>query len=189
MKRLFIAITLVGLMQPAQAQVLQGAVSEEDAKPAEHCICVNPNKVHVTQTPDGYQLADDDSTLFTVRTKEAADGTVSMIKEYAATDLCSLGPQSTSFNPSSIYFKTRTGAPDKALTGEADAIKFDTTSIKAEQKNGSWKLTSAGDVWLLDFGANGEAQAKNAAEIIRYYGFGNQCFLGNPSREVMYWHK
>jgi hypothetical protein len=42
---------------------------------------------------------------------------------------------------------------------------------------------------MLDFGPNGEDAARNAADIIRYYGFSAQCFLGNPAREVMYWHK
>lgn len=175
---------------PAHAQLLKGGVSAEDAKPAEHCICVNPNKVRATETADGWQLADDDATLFTVRTKDAADGTVLMIKEYGVTDLCSLGAQqSNQFNPNSIYFKTRDGAPDKPVANEADAIKIDNASIKAEQKNGSWKVTSSGDMWLLDFGPNGEAAAKNAADIIKYYGFNSQCFVGNPAREVMYWHK
>jgi hypothetical protein len=123
----------------------------------------------------------------TLRSGEAARAAAEMIRTYAITDICSLGGSGGAFNPTSVYFKSGDAAPDRAIAGE-DAIKFDNASIKVEQRNGSWKVTSAGDVWLLDFGAD-ESAARNAAEIIRYYGFTNQCFVGAPNRELMYWHK
>jgi hypothetical protein len=173
---------------PSEAKLLQGNVEEASSKPTEHCSCLNPNKVQVVQVSDGWQLQDDATPLLTLQTKEAAEAGVAMIKTYNASEICSLGSAANgTYNPSSLYFKTTDGAPSAALAKE-DGIKFALDSVKAEQRNGSWKVTSAGDTWLLDFGQD-EAAARNAAEIIRYYGFTNQCFVGAPARELMYWHK
>jgi hypothetical protein len=177
---------IIMLSQSANAQLLKGGVESDASKPVEHCICLNPNKVHAIESNGEWQLIDDARQLFKLRTAEAANGAVDMIKTYGASEICSLG-NSKAFNPNSIYFKTRNDAPAASLANE-DAIRYDVDSIKAEQRNGSWKVTSAGDTWLLDFGPD-EESARNAADIIRFYGFNNQCFVVAPARELMYWHK
>lgn len=202
---LLIACISLACANPAQSEPLKGFVETVDAqpglqaqvarldveKPAEHCACVNPNKVRAVQVNGQWRLQDEDTTLVNLTTKEAAEAAVSMIRTYNMTDICTLSGKADTkddtFNATSVYFKTREGAPSRAIAKE-DAIRFDAGTIKAEQRNGTWKVIAAGDLWLLDFGTD-EAAARHAAEIIQWYGFANQCFVGAPARELMYWHK
>lgn len=165
--------------QSAPAQVLKGGVEEDVPAFKEKCICVNPNKVKAQEVNGVWQLVDEDALHMPISNSEAGAAAVNMIKQYGITNACSLGDMT--------YFKSPNGAPQGAISGE-DAIRFDSSTTKAEQKNGSWKVTSAGDLWLLDFGADQDS-AEQAADIIRFYGFTNQCFVGNPARVMMYWHK
>jgi hypothetical protein len=42
-----------------------------------------------------------------------------------------------------------------------------------------------GQHWLLDFGSS-EDNALRARDVIRYYGFDRQCFVGRPDPPMMY---
>jgi hypothetical protein len=50
--------------------------------------------------------------------------------------------------------------------------------------NGSWKVVD-GLNWLMDFAGN-EANAREAADIIKFYGMNKMCFVGRPNPPMMY---
>lgn len=67
-----------------------------------------------------------------------------------------------------------------------DCIAFDPTKVEAKLVSGSWKVVQ-GNMWMLDFGANGQANANKAADIIRHYRMNSQCFVGRPNAPFQYW--
>jgi hypothetical protein len=183
-----IALSALLLLAPgASAQLLQGHVEQADAKLKEHCVCINPNKVKAVEVKGEWQLVDEDALLLSVPTADAANQAIKMIKFYGMTELCTVGSSDGKNKNEMVYFKAREEAPVGSMSDE-DAIGFDTTSVKAEKRDGRWKVISKGDVWLLDFDQDREA-AEQAAEVIRHYGFNKQCFVGNPARQIQYWHK
>lgn len=186
----------------AYADVLQGRVEEStsaaplqaqtpklDLKPLnENCICINPHKIKAAVVQRQWHLVDDGNSVLSIGNSEAAaQAAVEMIKFYNITDVCSVGKSDGTDPHQMVYFKSRDAAPVGAMPHE-DTIGFDTTTIKAEERNGSWKVTANPDLWLLDF-AQDKGAAERAADIIHYYGFTNQCFVGNPARAMQYWRK
>lgn len=72
------------------------------------------------------------------------------------------------------------------LFAAEDCIAFDPTKVEAKLVNGSWKVVQ-GNMWMLDFGATGQANATKAAAIIKFYKMDSQCFVGRPNPPFQYW--
>jgi len=66
-----------------------------------------------------------------------------------------------------------------------DIINFDGVSARVVEVAGRWKV-AAGNMWLLDFGAN-QSQANQALQVIRFYHLNQQCFVGRPGPSMQYY--
>jgi hypothetical protein len=73
----------------------------------------------------------------------------------------------------------------KPAPGGEDCIDFNPALAKAEQVQGSWKVT-VGSMWMLDFGADA-ASARKALAIIQKYKLNKQCFVGRPDPSLQYY--
>jgi hypothetical protein len=77
------------------------------------------------------------------------------------------------------------GALTQVPNPDEDCIAFDPETVRAEEVNGSWKVTS-GSMWMLDAGSERD-EMRTAAYFIRHYGFTQQCFVGRPDASLAYW--
>jgi hypothetical protein len=203
MRQILGLLCVAMLWAPAHAEVLQGHAEVQaevvkaqlqKLKPrwdaaglSEHCSCLDPNRVQVINSDGQWLLADNGTTVAGFgQQKDAADAALRVVKYYGFTQACSAGRSGGSDLHEMRYFKTPIGAPQGTMS-EEDAISIDPATVKAEQLQGTWKVTS-GDKWLLDYGSDPEA-AEQAASIIRIYQFTQQCFVGNPQRLMMYFRK
>jgi lysophospholipase L1-like esterase len=75
--------------------------------------------------------------------------------------------------------------PSQPVESE-DCINFDPLHTSAQNVNGRWKIVVDNNIWMLDFGDN-QANAQRALDIIRYYGFTSQCFVGRPNPPMQYY--
>ena len=117
------------------------------------------------------------------KNKAAAHKAVSIIQFYKMDAQCFVGRPT----PGMTYYKVGAASPEGAMDGE-DAIDFDPARIEAKQVNGTWKVVQ-GDMWMLDFGAAGEANAQKAVTVIQHYGFTKQCFFARGNSNWMYFRK
>lgn len=69
--------------------------------------------------------------------------------------------------------------------GPEDCIAFDPAHAAVKQAQGHWKV-AAGNMWLMDFGAN-KAKADQALSVIRKYRLNKQCFVGRPNPSMQYY--
>jgi hypothetical protein len=67
---------------------------------------------------------------------------------------------------------------------QEDCISFEGGLAIVEYIQGSWKIV-VGNIWLLDFGDN-QQEAIQSLNIIQYYGFNQQCFVGRPNPPMEY---
>ncbi len=204
MKLLFALSMALMACAPVNAEMLKGSVEIDGpevraqlvlARPkwdaaglVEHCACMNPNKVQAVQIDGQWQLVDDGEKLAGFGDqKEAADAAVEVVKHYGFTETCWAGRSNGSDLHELRYFKTAGGVPEGAMKNE-NATGFDPTTVRVEQKQGTWKVISDGDNWMLDYGSD-KAAAEQAADIIRIYEFKNMCFVGSPAKLMMYFRK
>lgn len=188
---------------PVQSEVLKGSVQAyeevvqtklKELRPKwdeqglkETCSCINPNKVRAVQENGMWKLVDDGDVFADFGTRQdAAEAAVNLIKFYKFTDSCWAGRSQGSDLHEMRYFKTNDGVPSGAMPGE-DAITIDPDQVKAEEINGTWKVTS-GDIWCLDYGQDRQA-CEQAADVIKTYRFTKHCFVGKPARAMMYFRR
>lgn len=199
-----VALTLsLASLLPAQCEVLKGSVQAyeeavqtrlKELKPqwdkqglTEACICINPHKVRALEEHGIWKLVDDGDPFADFGTgADAAAAAVAAIKFYNFTESCWAGRSQGTNLAEMRYFKTRDGAPTGAMPDE-DAITIDPERVRAEEINGTWKVTS-GDIWMLDFGTDRQA-AEQARDIVKAYGFTKHCFVGRPARAMMYFRR
>jgi hypothetical protein len=65
-----------------------------------------------------------------------------------------------------------------------DCVVFAPDAVQVREVGGRWKIVQ-GDEWILDFGSNA-ANAVRARDVIGYYQFDRQCFVGRPNPPMMY---
>lgn len=66
-----------------------------------------------------------------------------------------------------------------------DCIGFEPLKTRAELVDGSWRVVS-GNMSMLAFG-NKQDEAERSVEIIQFYRFDEQCFVGRPDASMEYW--
>ena len=98
-------------------------------------------------------------------------------------DVDSTPDSSFDFNATSfIDLAEQLGAQPVAVVENCVAIAPE--AVQVRQVMGRWKVVQ-GDEWILDFGPN-EANAARARDVIGYYRFDRQCFVGRPNPPMMY---
>lgn len=102
-----------------------------------------------------------------------------VIKHYGINQQCFTGRPTRTME----YYLADGKPPTGAFEGE-DAIPFNPANLEARQINGRWKIVE-GDSWIMDFGDK-EADAREALEVIRKFGFDHICFIGRPKPGMTY---
>jgi hypothetical protein len=200
-----VLIAAFAAVLPANAKLLQGHLEEtgqpqkttmpafqveqaqiDNRRIKEYCSCMQPTQVKVEQIAGQWALTNAQSQpliSFGVNA-DAAMEALHVIKTYGLNQTCTLSKGSSTYQLH--YFLKDDEAPQGPMDGE-DAIAVNGAPIRAEQINGSWKVTS-GPIWMLDFGPD-QQSAQQAAEALQYHGFTHHCFVGKPSRSLMYFRK
>jgi hypothetical protein len=68
-----------------------------------------------------------------------------------------------------------------------DCVSFSNANLAVKKVGASWKIVD-GSHYLLDFGSNA-AEASQALNRLRHYGFTQHCFVGRPGPSFDYWLK
>jgi len=153
------------------------------AKLTEDCLPMNYNNVNAVFAGGAWKVADGGSWLLDFGANQAnAQKAVAIMKHYKMDKQCFVGRP----NAPMTYYTTAGSAPVGPYPGE-DAIAFNPANVKASFVGGSWKVVD-GQMSMLDFG-NKEANAKVAVDIIKFYGFTHQCFVGRPHAPMSYFRK
>ncbi len=155
----------------------------EAAKFTEDCISFNPNMVSAAFIQGHWKVIHGNMSMMDYGTnKTGADKAVQTIKQYGLNKQCFVGRP----NAPMQYYTVNGRAPVGPVAGE-DCISFNPASITAAKVQGNWKVVQ-GNMWMMDFGQK-EAEAKIAVEIIKFYGFNKQCFVGRPNAPMQYYRK
>ena len=70
--------------------------------------------------------------------------------------------------------------------GAEDLIPFNPATAQAQQIDGSWKVVTDGNHWLLDFGSSAES-ARKAVAVIAHYGPNAVGYVGRPNPGMEYY--
>jgi len=168
--------------------------------PAEDCIPFDPAQVRLTSDTSHFPnirwlVVSGTQTLLDCGTrKDVAQRAANIISFYKMDRQCYVGHP----NAPMMYYTVNGLAPAGAFPVsvsmlqypddvQVETIAFNTLNVTATNVGGSWKVVD-GPITLLDFGTM-EAQARNAAVIIRYYGFTHICYVGRPNAPMMYFRK
>ncbi len=166
------------LVSAGDAKLDDSALNKRD------CICFNNNRVQAKNIDGRWKLVDGDHWILDFADNQShmaiAEKT---IKTYKLNEICFVGRNTP--RPM-MYFLSDGQAPQGTLEGE-DELPFNTEEVKAEQINGSWKVT-CGSNWMEDFARDADA-AKAAVAQIKYYGFNKHCFVGRPGPPMEYFKK
>jgi hypothetical protein len=149
----------------------------------EDCTSVDPGTVEVRESGDRWSLVESEShQLLDFAEKSAAEEAVGVIKHYGFTKFCFLGRPEPSF----VYWLVGDQAPSGAKSGE-DCVSFDPAALRVTEQGGSFTLAE-GDHGVADFGEK-QNEASAALDVIRRYGFSQQCFVARPNPPMTYWRR
>jgi len=156
----------------------------EKPKPiTEDCVSFNPATATVKKINNSWKIVDGDHWMFDFKANQAAAvKSLSVIKNYKMNRSCFVGRPDPSFS----YLLVGTNAPVGNMSGQ-DCIKFDPAKIEVKQIGGRWKIVQ-GSMWMYDFGDK-QAEAVFSLQMIKKYGFTNQCFVARPNPPFQYLHK
>lgn len=155
----------------------------EAGKFTEDCIPFNPKSVTAKLVQGHWKVVQGNMWMMDFGSNRAgAELAVKMIKRYGMNKQCFVGRPDAPMH----YYTVNGRAPQGAAPGE-DCISFNPNSITASKVQGRWKVVQ-GNMWMLDFDQK-EAEAKIAVDIIKFYGFNKQCFVGRPNAPMKYFRK
>ena len=187
---------------PANSKVLQGRLEEDatieksacrlerpklDPGITEHCSCLDANLVQASEVNGQWKLVFNGSSVLDFHERnDVIPQTIGVLKHYGITHACSLGDGRDELH----YFLINGEAPVGSISGE-DSYPFDLQSIHAEFCYGSWKVIDKNQVFVLVYGTAEEdrSKAEQAAALIKYHGFTQQCWVGWDHRAMMYFRK
>ena len=158
--------------------------AHEKPKPAvEDCVGFNPATTTVKKIDKSWKIVDGSHWMFDFgKNQAAAMKSLAVIKHYKMNRSCFVGRPDASFN----YLLVGNNAPVGDMKGQ-DCIKFNPAQIQVKEVKGSWKIVQ-GDMWMYDFG-NKKDEAVQSYNMIKKYGFTNQCFVMRPKPPFHYLHK
>jgi serine protease len=147
----------------------------------EDCTSVDPSTVEARESGDRWMVVEGEShQLLDFAEKAAADEAADVIKHYGFTKHCFVGRPDSSFD----YWLVGDQAPSGAKSGE-DCVGFDPDALRVTEQGGSFTLAE-GDHGVADFGDK-QNEASAALDLIRRYGFNQQCFVARPNPPMTYW--
>ena len=187
---------------PANSKVLQGRLEADETieklplrleRPkmdpgiSEHCSCLDANLVHASEANGQWKLVFNGSAVLDFQERnDVIPQTIGLLKHYGITHACSVGEGRDELH----YFLVNGESPSGSISGE-DSYPFDLQSIHAEFCYGSWKVIDKNQVFIVVYGTAEEdrRKAEQAAALIKYHGFTQQCWVGWDHRAMMYFRK
>ena len=150
---------------------------------AEDCVSFNPKTVEVKRINGRWKIVDGSHWMFDFGNKKAeAEKAWQIIRYYGMNRSCFVGRP----DPSFTYMLVSGSAPSGSFPGE-DCVSFNPGTVEVKKINGRWKIVD-GSHWMFDFGSN-KAEAVQAFNIIKKYGFRYSCFVGRPDPSFTYLRK
>ena len=155
----------------------------EAGKFTEDCIPFTPGNVTATQVQGRWKVVQGNMWMMDFGSNRAgAEKAVQIIRQYGMNKQCFVGRP----NAPMQYYTVNGKSPQGAAPGE-DCISFNPSNIAASRIQNRWKVVDGGK-WLLDFDQK-EAEARIAVDVIKFYGFNKQCFVGRPNAPMQYYRK
>jgi hypothetical protein len=140
--------------------------------PPEDCSAgFTPGAVQLRSIGSRWVLADGNHEIYSaLYFSWLAEKVLATIQFYRMDTSCFVGRPNAPFH----YMKVGQGAPSGAMSGE-DCTAFSPQAVAMREDNKKWKV-AYGQQELFRFDT--PELARQAIEIIRYYGFTHQCFVG-----------
>lgn len=155
----------------------------EAGKFTEDCIPFTPGNVTAAQVQGRWKVVQGNMWMMDFGSNKAgAEKAVQIIRQYGMNKQCFVGRP----NAPMQYYTVNGKSPQGAAPGE-DCISFNPSNIAASRIQNRWKVVDGGK-WLLDFNQK-EAEARIAVDVIKFYGFNKQCFVGRPNAPMQYYRK
>lgn len=159
----------------------------------EDCISFDPTKIEVKQINGRWKIVEGTHWMFDFESNEAEARTAfNIIKKYGFNNICYVGRPNAPMQylrkdlklavPPVLMKPVKPVVPVVA----EDCIATHPGLVKAQKINGTWKVVD-GNEWVLDFGADGKADAEKAVAIIKHYGMTSHCYVGRPNAPFQYW--
>ena len=146
----------------------------------EDCVGFNWRNVTVKKINGRWKVVEGNHWIMDFENKEAeARQALRIIKHYQLDQMCFVGRP----KPSMTYFLSHDNAPSGSMPGE-DCISFNINKIEVKKFGNRWKIVE-GSHYIMDFGSN-EAEARQAYQIIKKYGFKSTCYVGRPGPSMTY---
>jgi hypothetical protein len=139
---------------------------------AEQCVYFDPGTVHVGHFMDRGSVELVVAPLRTLSrfdSRDEATRSLKIIEHFRINELC------MSANSKLSYMLVSGNAARGKLPGEKYLV-FDPYLLKAERVGNEWKLVK-GKSAIFGFGSD-EGAARQALQVIRYYGFNAKCSIG-----------
>jgi hypothetical protein len=146
----------------------------------EDCLRFNPQTTEVRQIQGRWKIVDGNHWMFDFGGNGGeASRALGIIRYYRMNEVCFVGRP----NPPLTYLLVSGQPPSGAMSGE-DCVGFDPGSAVVRNAQGRWKIDDRGH-WVFDFGSK-RAEAQQALDIIRHYGFARSCYVGRPNPSFEY---
>lgn len=132
----------------------------------------------VAEAGGRYLLTDGRSRMKVFPNRGEAEQALRIIRHYRFNSRGFVGRP----GPSLEYWLKDDRAPVGSLPGE-DAIRFNPRRLEVKHVQGSWKIVE-GNCFLISF--PNQAEATEALDVIRRYGFTHLCYVGRPNPSMTY---
>ena len=161
----------------------RGICGQAQAGITEDCLLFDPKRAEVKIINGDWKIVDGSHWMFSFGNKRAeADKALKIIKHYRMNQSCFVGRPDPSFQ-----YLLRSGKAPGGAFQEEDCVSFSPSTAEVKFLSGDWKIVD-GSHWMYSFGSN-EAEARQALEIIKKYGFTWACFVGRPDPSFQYLRK
>ena len=155
--------------------------SDLHAAPAEDCAAINGADVYVAPSERGWKLNDYNHTILNFGANKVAALKAQMVLDfYHIDEQCFVARP----HPKMIYWRSAGQFPHGPMANE-DCIALHPAAVRAEQKDGDWKVVDGSTV-LLDYGEE-QTGAQLAVSVIQTYRLTRQCFIARPDTTMSYW--
>ena len=175
--------SLAGEIQPSSGQSFRESLADKMQPPEQDCVSFNPDNTRAREVNGRWKVTDGGHWLLDFDQEgRQARLALTLIRHYGMDQSCFVGRPGAPMR----YFLIDGKAPRGAHKWE-DCAAFDNDQVEAARVRGKWRVV-AGDRWLLNF-ENDRDAARKAAEIIQYYGFTHNCFVGRPDPDMQYFRR
>jgi hypothetical protein len=151
------------------------------AAAAEDCIPFNPTTVSAALVQGNWKLVSGNMWMLDFGNKQdEAKKAEAIVKHYQFNRQCFVGRP-----PSFTYWLVGNHSGAGGIPGD-DCVTFDPATVEAKLDGGMWKMVDGNH---LMFSFPSQAEAQQAVQIVKQFGFTHSCFVGRPGPSMSYQRK